>query len=486
MRQAKEPASAGAVLGWLVLAALAPGAAHLRAGWRKTGLVLLSCYIAGLLALLALGLTTDNLIGSLTENSWLTAIMVSAAVLGMAWFALIVHSFVVLRPGRLPQSGQILSGTLAGLLAVVMVLPFGWTAQAVWTSRQTLNDIFQETPSDSPSSAAAAGEKPEDPWAGRQRVNILLLGGDADDNRIGVRTDSMNLASVDVRTGNTVLFSLPRNLENVRFRPGTPMAQQFPGGFRLPADPGGGRSDLLNSVWEYADAHPELFGGRQHQGPKVLMDTIGYTLGVKVDWYALVNMWGFARLIDAIGGIRITVEQDVVFGKYNEGLVKAGTRKLKGADAMWYARSRTYSDDYTRMRRQRCVLGALLDQADPATVLARFNRIALATKELIRTDIPRSMLKNLVPLALKVKNAKVTSVQFVPPLISTGYPDWEKIRDIAGKALRDSAHADSPVAASADPSPSASASPSPKKSAVAKKSSQSPAKGLTEGCGGPL
>ncbi|MFD2350645.1 hypothetical protein ACFSTC_16920 [Nonomuraea ferruginea] len=64
-------------------------------------------------------------------------------------------------------------------------------------------------------------------------MNILLLGGDADDHRPGVRTDSMHLASVDVKTGNTVLFSLPRNLENVRFKPGTPMAERFPDGFRL-------------------------------------------------------------------------------------------------------------------------------------------------------------------------------------------------------------------------------------------------------------
>ncbi|MFG1706747.1 LCP family protein [Nonomuraea sp. M3C6] len=482
--QAKEPVSAGAVLGWLVLGALAPGAAHLRAGWRKTGLVLISCYAAGLLALLALVLTTDNLLGSLTENSWMTAIIVGAAVLGMAWFALIVHSFVVLRPGRLPQTGQILTGTVAGLLAVVVVVPFGVVGNIVWTSQQALNGIFQDTPPDE-DSPPAAQDKPEDPWAGRQRVNILLLGGDADDNRIGVRTDSMNLATIDVKTGNTVLFSLPRNLEDVRFRPGTPMAQRFPSGFRLPPDAAGGRSDLLNSVWEYADAHPEIFGGKQHQGPKVLMDTIGYTLGVKVDWYALVNMWGFARLIDAIGGIRITVEQDVVFGKYNEGLVKAGTRKLKGADAMWYARSRTYSDDFTRMRRQRCVLGALLDQADPGTVLTRFNKIALATKELIRTDIPRPMLKDLVPLALKVKNAKVSSVQFVPPLINTGYPDWAKIRDIATKAIRDSSRPNPAIAATASADPSPSISPSPKKSPKkpAKQPSQNPAKGLTEGCG---
>ncbi|GAA3540129.1 hypothetical protein GCM10022419_020250 [Nonomuraea rosea] len=485
VQQARKPVGAAALLGWLAFAALVPGAAHLRAGWRKTGLVLISCYMAGLLGLLALGLATDNLLGSLTENSWLTAIVVGSSVLGLAWFALIVHSFVVLRPGRLPQAGQIVAGSVAGLLAVVVVVPFGVAAQYVWTYQQALNGIFQDPPADG-ESPAVAQPKPEDPWAGRQRVNILLLGGDADDNRTGVRTDSMNLASVDVKTGNTVLFSLPRNLEDVRFRPGTPMAQHFPNGFRLPTDPGGGRSDLLNSVWEYADAHPEIFDGKQHQGPKVLMDTIGYTLGVKVDWYALVNMWGFARLIDAIGGVTITVEKDVVFGKYNEGLVKAGTRELKGADAMWYARSRTFSDDYTRMRRQRCVLGAILDQADPGTVLTRFNQIALATKELIRTDIPRSMLKNLVPLALKVKNAKVSSVQFVPPLINTGYPDWDKIRDIADKAIRGSATAKPAVAASASADPSVSPSPKKSQKKPVKPESDDPTKGLTEGCAGAL
>ncbi|WP_219467398.1 LCP family protein, partial [Nonomuraea rhizosphaerae] len=330
--------------------------------------------------------------------------------------------------------------------------------------------------------------RPENPWAGRERVNILLLGGDGDDNRVGIRTDSMNLATVDVRTGGTVLISLPRNLEDVRFRPGTPMADHFPDGFRLPADPGGGRSDLLNSVWEYADAHPEIFDGKQHQGPKVLMDTIGYTLGLKVDYYVLVNIWGFARLIDAIGGVRLTVEQDVVFGRYNEGLVKAGTRKLKGADAMWYARSRTYSDDYTRMRRQRCVIGALLDQADPATVLTRFRKIALATKELIRTDIPRPMLTHLVPLALQVKNAEVTSLQFVPPLINTGSPDWEKIRSLTAKAVRESSGGGGPVAAtasSASPSDSPTTSASPKKprKTAEPKQTEDPTKGLTEGCG---
>ncbi|MDA0645670.1 MULTISPECIES: LCP family protein [Nonomuraea] len=447
------------LVGWLVLAALAPGAAHLKAGWRRTGLTLLSVYAAALLGLLALWLTTDlgSLAGVLVDDTSLVLGTFAAGLLGIAWFTLIVHSFTVLRPGLLRQAEQIVTGALAGLLAVAVLTPFALVTQYAWTGRETINHIFKNPGTD----PQADGDRPvpaEDPWAGRERVNILLLGGDADDHRPGVRTDSMHLASVDVKTGNTVLFSLPRNLENVRFKPGTPMAERFPDGFRLPADAAGGRSDLLNSVWEYSDAHPEIFGGKRDQGPGVLMETIGHTLGLEVDWYALVNMWGFARLIDAIGGVTITVEQDVVFGKYNEGLVKAGTRRLKGADAMWYARSRTNSDDYTRMGRQRCVISALLHQADPATVLSRFTAIAGATEDLVETDIPRDMLTHLVPLALKAQDAKATSVQFVPPLIKTYDPDWREIRKLVRKALRESTGA-APVAASATPEASSEATP---------------------------
>ncbi|GAA3023806.1 LCP family protein [Streptosporangium longisporum] len=456
MRDRPRPSGVGTVIGWTALSAVVPGAAHLRAGWRRTGLTLLSVYAVLLLALLWVALTSDlgALAGQLaSSSSRVTTVIAASAVLGLAWFALVVHSFTVMNPGRLPGAGQAVAGGLAGLLAVAVLLPFGFVGQSAAFSQSALNDIFSAPSTPRPGSGDGGTVNADDPWAGRSRVNILLLGGDADTHRAGVRTDSINVASVDVRTGNTVLFSLPRNLENVRFVPGSPMAKRFPDGFRLPANPDGSREDLLFAVWEYADAHPEIFGGRRHQGTKTLIDTVGYTLGLKIDWYALVNMWGFARLIDAIGGVTLTVPQDVVFGRYNEGLVKAGTRRLRGADAMWFARSRTNSDDYTRMGRQRCVLGALLSQSDPATVLSRFNRVALATKELLKTDIPRPMLEHLVPLALKVKNAKVTSVQFVPPLINTGYPDWSKIRKITAKALRASATTPRrPLTATAAPS----------------------------------
>ncbi|MEU8378738.1 LCP family protein [Streptosporangium sp. NPDC048865] len=489
MRDRSKPPGVGAVIGWTALAAIVPGAAHLRAGWRRTGLAILCTYTALLLALLWVALTSDvddlaGLAGQLVASSGLSSATVAVSLaLGAAWFALVVHSFVVMNPGTLPSTWQAVAGGVAGTLAVASLLPFGLVGQYVAVSQSAVDDIFS-APS-TPRPASGRGGDEEDPWAGHSRVNILLLGGDADTHRVGVRTDSINVASVDVKTGNTVLLSLPRNLENVRFTPGSPMAKRFPTGFRLPANPDGSREDLLFAVWEYADSHPEIFGGRKNQGTKTLVDTVGYTLGLKIDWYALVNMWGFARLIDAIGGVTLTVPQDVVFGKYNEGLVKAGTRKLRGADAMWFARSRTNSDDYTRMGRQRCVLGALLSQSDPATVLSRFNQVALATKELLRTDIPRPMLEHLVPLAVKVKNAKVTSVQFVPPLINTGYPDWSKIRTVTAKALRASAVTRRPLTATAAPAATPKATPkaTPRPTAGSRTPDPGAPKGITDGCG---
>ncbi|WP_326641717.1 LCP family protein [Streptosporangium sp. NBC_01755] len=489
MRDRSKPPGVGTVIGWTALAAIVPGAAHLRAGWRRTGLALLCAYVTLLLVLLWVALTSDlgDLAGQLVSSSWLTGVTVASLALGTAWFVLVVHSFVVMNPGTLPGAGQVVTGVLAGTLSVAVLLPFGLLGQYAAVSQSALDDVFNAPSTPRP---ATGGGGEDDPWTGRDRVNILLLGGDADTHRAGVRTDSINVASVDVKTGNTVLLSLPRNLENVRFVPGSPMARRFPDGFRLPANPDGSREDLLFAVWEYADAHPEIFGGRQKQGAKTLIDTVGYTLGLKIDWYALANMWGFARLIDAIGGVTVTVPQDVVFGKYNEGLVRAGTRRLRGADAMWFARSRTNSDDYTRMGRQRCVLGALLSQSDPATVLSRFNQVALATKELLRTDIPRPMLEHLVPLALKVKNARVTSVQFVPPLINTGYPDWSRIRTVTAKALHSSAVTRRPLTAAAPtatptPAPTTTTTttraPRPEASTTAKPDPTAP-KGITEGC----
>ncbi|WP_230984996.1 LCP family protein [Microbispora oryzae] len=420
---------AAALLGWVALSVVLPGAAHLRAGWRRTGITLLCCHLTVLVCVAGVLAGADAGLAARALN-WLAQMSLVAGVCAAAWFCLVVHSFMVLRPGRLRPSAQIVTGALAGVLAVTVAAPFAITARYLTVSRRTIDSVF--------SSQEGAG-RPGDPWGGRRRVNVLLLGGDWDEGRVGIRTDSVNVASVDVETGDTVLLGLPRNLEHILFPPGSPMALRFPYGFQLPESKPGWREDLLYSVWQYADDHPELFGGRHHMGAETLKQTVGHILGLRIDWYALVNIWGFAKIIDALGGLVLTVDRDIVFGRYDEGVVRAGTRRLSGTEALWYARSRTGSDDFNRMRRQRCVFGALLQQADPATVLSRFTQLAAVARRIVRTDIPRPMLEHLVPLALRAKHARVTSLQFVPPLISTVYPDWDRIRLLTDQAIKDPA-----------------------------------------------
>src|SRR5690606_18201997 len=232
------------------------------------------------------------------------------------------------RPQRLPRDGQIVSGVAVGLLCVAVMVPFGFTASTVQTARDVANDIFPTEPDASTSPIQA-----HDPWAGKRRVNFLLIGADAARNREGIRTDTMMVASVDTRTGNTVLFSLPRNLQYVRFPKSSPLAARFPNGFL--GDSGQG---LLNEVWYYTEHHPEVQRGGRYRGWHALKDAIGHTLGLKIDYYALVDMYGFAALIDAIGGLRINVERDIKWGGLygTAGTIRAGYRRLSGEEVLWY------------------------------------------------------------------------------------------------------------------------------------------------------
>ncbi|MFG1965783.1 LCP family protein [Nonomuraea sp. NPDC049028] len=484
--QFAKPLSTGGLLGWTLLSAIVPGTAHLRAGRRRTGLIMLGAYVVLLLAGLAFGLTrNDGNIAQLVGADMQMTVIVIAAVLALAWFAIIVLSYVALGPNRLNQQGQIVSGIVVGVLCVSVMAPFAFTANLVLTFRNASQKIF--VPIALSTDPSVAPIKENDPWNGKDRVNFLLIGGDAAGDRTGVRTDSMTIASVDVATGKTVLFSLPRNLQHVHFPTSSPLRKQFPNGFMAELPNGG----LLNEVWQYATDNPQIMGGK-NKGPRALMDAIGYTLNLKIDYYAMMNMYGFADLVDAIGGLKIRVERDIKWGGHfgTAGTIKAGYKKLTGEQALWYGRSRVDSDDFSRMARQRCVIGAFAQQATPDKILLNFGKIADATKRLAQTNIPQELVEPLVALAVKVKSARITSLQFVPPEFLSGRPDWLKIRRAAEKAIKDSVRpARSAQAADVTSSPGTPTTKPTRSYAAAKptqtptQNSQKTAQSLSELCG---
>ncbi|WP_066375547.1 LCP family protein [Herbidospora mongoliensis] len=391
------------------------GVAHIWAGRTRTGLALAGVYLLVVSAVVTVVTNAWSHLPSLLLQR-LDAAAVAGVVVAVVWAAVIVWSWLVVAPRRVRLGLPLIA--VAGLCALV-VAPLGYASRVAYVSNEVVSSVFV---ADDPADQGTQVVTPvaADPWAGRQRLNILLVGADAAPDRPGARTDSMTVASVDTRTGESILFSLPRNLQNVPL-------DDFPS------------ASLLNEVFQWGEDHGD-------SGADLLKSTIGDILGLHVDYYAMVDMRGFAQIINAMGGVTLTVKNDIVFGAYREGLIKAGTQHMNGTEALWFGRSRTDSDDYQRMGRQKCLLNAVAEQADPLKVLSGFERIADVTKRYVSTDIPRSLLPGLIDLAPKVKDADITSLQFVPPLIRTGSPDWDLIRAKVHDEL-----SPRPVAATAKP-----------------------------------
>ncbi|GAA2297187.1 hypothetical protein GCM10010149_52130 [Nonomuraea roseoviolacea subsp. roseoviolacea] len=415
----------GAAIALTLGSAFLWGVAHVATDRRKTGFALMVTHVL-LLAVVITAVTAfgTRVLALAVQPFWLTAMSVALAVIALAWSAVIVRSFVLVRPQPADTAGRALTAAFAAGLCALVLAPTAYAARLAYLSHDVVDSIF---------TAEMTPIVADDPWNGATRINFLLIGADSAPGRPGVRTDSVTVASVDTATGDTTLFGLPRNLEQVQL-PRGPARQRFPNGFSGdgPDTPG-----LLNEIFQYAEDYPEMVPGVRHgqRGPALLKQTVSDILGIPVKYYAMVDMKGFAQIIDAMGGVKVTIKQPIVYGKYREGHLAAGTRKLSGQEALWFGRSRTDSDDYVRMGRQKCLLYAVAKQADPVTVLNSFEKLAAATKRAISTDIPKNLLPPLIELSDKVKDARIRSLSFVPPLINTASPDWGLIRAKVTKAL---------------------------------------------------
>lgn len=416
----------------LLIAAVSPalpGVAHLRAGRVRLGAALVfaqALLLTGAAA--AAGEGRSLFLEVSVRPGWLLAVSAGAVVLAGLWAALIVHSYAVLAPDGLSPLWRLAGGTTVSVLCLLAVVPPLTVAHYGYLQRDLVESLFANGPG--PSGRASAPAEAADPWAGTPRLNVLLIGGDADVGRPGVRTDSMTLASVDTATGDTLLLSLPRNLQHVPV---------WSGAGRVPFPP----EELLNEVYETGIRDPGVLAGGGHvrnPGAELLKRTVSHILGRPVPYYAMVDMRSFRQIVDAVGGVRICVADAVPVPKQQvpAGVLKPGCRRLSGREALWYGRSRTGSSDYARMSRQKCLMWALARQAGPLTVLRSFQRLTTIFKDSVSTDLPRRLLPPLVDLAGKIRNAEITSLQFVPPVISTWRPDYRKIRRMAARAVRDS------------------------------------------------
>lgn len=416
----------------LAMTLVLPGSAQLTTGNKRIGRFALRAWavlwaliaVVVLIALLSRGLAVTIF----TADPVLRVVQVVLIGVGIGWSLLLIDAWRLSRPPELAQRHRlgfavvhlVLIGVLCGALFV--------SASAVASQRTLIASVF-----------GGGGETAEQ--AGR--INVLLLGADAGKSREGLRPDSLTVASIDAVTGRTALFSLPRNLEDVPFPEGSPMRDAFPDGFGCPD-----HSCMLNAVYTYAEENSELYPDAKNPGVQATKEAVEGATGLKINYYALVDLKGFEALIDAVGGITIDVGRRVPIGGGSSrifGWIEKGEdQHLDGFQALWFARSREGSSDYERMARQKCVMNAMLNQLEPMTVLTKFNEIAKAGEEIVATDVPASEIDKLLDLAMKAKERPVASVAFVPPLIFSGAPDFGVIRQTVARQIAVSENLDVP------------------------------------------
>ena len=410
-------------LALLGMTLILPGSAQLMRGSKPVGRAALR--VVGLIVVGVVAgwfyLGRDGVIKLGLDPLALAAIKATVVVLAACWVGLFIDAWRLGRPPTLLRTHRVAATFLTLALAAGVAVPTAYGSRLLDAQQSILEDIIIPGP------AATITEG---------RLNVLLLGGDGELDRVGVRTDSINLASIDVATGRTVMFSLPRNLQYAQFPPGTVMAKQFPNGF----------PDFFFGIYTWASERPQLFPGVKNPGAQAVMEAVAQTLNLTVHHYALVNLAGFQNVINALGGITIRVEKRIPIGGGTsmsgvpqpiKGYIEPGLQKLNGYRALWYARSRAgeLNGDYARMARQRCVFGAILKQADPLTILAHYTELAKSAKRVITTDITSGTLKLLVDISGKAKAQPVTSVQFNNTLINSANPDMVFIRAETAKAI---------------------------------------------------
>jgi len=213
------------------------------------------------------------------------------------------------------------------------------------------------------------------------------------------------------------------------------------------------------------------------------MQQLEQLTGIRLDNYVVVDFSGFRDMVDAVDGVEVCIPEDIDDPAHGITL-EAGTRELKGDEALKYVRVRYIGDgsDIGRIARQQAFIAAMVNKVVSGGTLARVDRLVRflnAATSSLTTDLKN--IKEIAQVGLQFRKIGLKKIQFItaPWRYSPSQPGrvellpeaeqlWEKIRNDAplGKLRQGAINAaevpgSTPPSASASPSPSTgSASPS--------------------------
>lgn len=243
------------------------------------------------------------------------------------------------------------------------------------------------------------------PLTDTETINFLLIGSD---KRPGssYRTDTLVIAIVWPKEGQVSLISIPRDLWI--YIPTVGMQR-------------------INTAYQSGE-----IGGYPGGGPGLLKETIAYNLGIRIDHTAMVEFDGFRRIVDTLGGVEVPVACaytdwrliDPSYDPNNENnwwlyTVGPGQVHMDGDLALWYARSRSKSNDFDRGRRQQEVLRTIFQKALQTDTFSKIPQLYNDFASTVITDLNLADMLRMSPYAVNFTNANIRGYFIRPPYVSS-------------------------------------------------------------------
>lgn len=237
------------------------------------------------------------------------------------------------------------------------------------------------------------GPEPQ-PWDGKSRINILLLG--VDDRPWMTsdgppRTDTIILATINPENKTMGMLALPRDLW---------------------VDVPGYGLYKINQAYFLGMTYDHPTGGAG-----LALETTENFLGVDIPYYIQLNFNAFVHLVNKIGGVKINVPEPIKLN-FGEGVVKKiqpGVQTMPGDIALAYVRARnTPGGDFDRMERQQLVLRGLQQRVTEfdliPTLIGQAPSIYQEVTDGVNTNLTLQQMIKLARLGGEIPQTNMQSV----------------------------------------------------------------------------
>jgi LCP family protein required for cell wall assembly len=231
-----------------------------------------------------------------------------------------------------------------------------------------------------------------------ERINVLLLGVAGEKKPGKNLSDTIMIASINLKNNQVALLSIPRDL--------------------YVEMPGGGFQTKINTLYQAGLSKNE---NDVSKAMEPIKKTIKNITSLEINYWAVVNFDGFEKVIDAIGGVNIMNEKDIYDTRYpgpnysyETFELKKGFHQLDGKVALKYARMRhDIEGDFGRAKRQQQVLQATKNKIfSTGTFLnvSKLNELLDALGDNVRTNVSTNELGEFLSLARKIDTDNITNV----------------------------------------------------------------------------